>query len=84
MPRQLDRTGDGDDVFVAQSRGFFVDGRVALGVDDHLGDASAIAQVEEMLVAVVAAAVVPAHENGLFAGVGRAQGSAHMSSSKIA
>jgi hypothetical protein len=51
---QLDRAGDGDDIFVAQSFGFFVDGGIALGVDDDLGDAGAVAQIDENEVAVVA------------------------------
>ena len=42
-------------------------------VEHHLDDAAAVAQVEEDQVAVVAAAVYPAHHNHVFAGVGGAQ-----------
>jgi len=78
---QLDRAGDGDDVLVAQGFGLFVDCGIALGVDDDLGYAGAIAQVHKNETAQVAPLVDPAHEYGLFAGVGSAQRSAHMSSS---
>ena len=42
-------------------------------VEDDLGDAGAVAQVEEDEVAVVAAAVDPAHEGDGLAGVGCAE-----------
>ena len=51
--------------------------RVALGselfVEHHLGNAAAVAHVEEDQVAVIAAAVDPAHQDHVFAGVGGAQ-----------
>jgi hypothetical protein len=47
--------------------------RGGLGVEDDLGDAEAVAEVEEDEAAVVAAAVDPAHEGDGFAGVGRAE-----------
>ena len=47
-------------------------------------DAGAVAQVEEDEVAVVAAAVDPAHEDDLLAGVGGAQFAAEMGAFQIA
>ncbi len=51
--------------------------RVAFGreflVEHHLADAGAVAQIEEDQVAVVAAAVDPAHHDNVLAGVGGAQ-----------
>ena len=46
-------------------------------VDDHLGDAGAVAQIEEDEPAVVAAAVDPAHENDILARVFGAKLSTH-------
>ena len=61
---------DGDDVLGAGLFGF----GVGLGgegfVENDLGDAGAVAEIEEDEVAVVAAAVDPAHEGGGFGGVG--------------
>ena len=53
-------------------------------VEDDLGDAGAVAEVEEDEVAVVAAAVDPAHQNHLLAGVGGAQVAAQMRPFEIA
>jgi hypothetical protein len=47
-------------------------------VEDDLRDAGAVAEVEEDEVAVVAAAVDPAHEDNVLAGVGGAQIAAEM------
>ena len=47
-------------------------------VENNLGDAGAVAKVEEDEVAVIAAAVDPAHQDHLFAGVGGAQSAAKM------
>jgi hypothetical protein len=47
-------------------------------VEHNLRNAGAVAQVEEDEVAVVAAAVDPAHEDNLLAGVGGAQIAAEM------
>ncbi len=62
--------------------------RVALGrellVENDLRDAGAVAEVEEDEVAVVAAAVDPAHQNHLLAGVGGAQLAAQMRPFEIA
>ena len=62
--------------------------RVALGrqflVEHDLGDAGAVAQVEEDQVAVVAAPVDPAHHHHLLAGVGGAQIAAEMRPFEIA
>ena len=76
---QLDRADDGDDVFVAQGFGLFVDGGVAFGIEDNLHDAGAVAEIDEEQAAVVAALVDPSHEHGFFAGVGGAESAAHVS-----
>jgi len=47
-------------------------------VEHDLGDAGAVAEVEKDEVAVIAAAVHPAHQNHLLAGVGGAQFAAKM------
>jgi len=56
--------------------------QVAVGsqllVEDNLGNAAAIADVEKDEVAVVAAAIDPAHEDDVLAGVGGAKIAAHM------
>ena len=61
-----------------------MNGGVALGVKNNLRYAGAIAEINEEQVAVVAATVHPSHEDGFLAGVGRAEGAAHVSSSQIA
>ena len=53
-------------------------------VEHDLGDAGAVAEIEKDEVAVVAAAVDPAHQNHLLAGVGGAQVAAKMRPFKIA
>ena len=62
--------------------------RVALGrqflVQHHLRNAGAVAHVEKDQVAVVAAAVHPAHQHHVLAGVGGAQCAAHVRSFEIA
>jgi hypothetical protein len=47
-------------------------------VEDDLGDAGAVADIEEDEVAVVAAAVDPAHEDDVLVCVGCAEVSAHV------
>jgi hypothetical protein len=47
-------------------------------VEDDLGDAAAVAQIEKDQVAVVAAAVDPAHEDDVLAGVSGAKIAAHV------
>ena len=59
----------GYDVFVAGGFGLGVSCRAELFVEDDLRDAAAVADVEEDEVAVVAAAVDPAHEDYVLAGV---------------
>ena len=56
-------SGRAASAFAWASRGGFF-------VEDDLGDAGAVAEVEEDEIAVVAAAVDPAHERYGFAGVG--------------
>jgi len=53
-------------------------------VENDLGDASAVAEIEEDEVAVVAAPVDPAHQHHLLAGVSGAQCAAEMRAFKIA
>ena len=68
----------GDDVLGADLFTFQVAFRSQFLVEDDLGDAGAIAEVEEDEVAVVAAAIDPAHEDDLLAGVGGAEVAAHV------
>ena len=44
-----------------------------VGLEDHLGDAAAIAQIDEHAAAVIAAGVHPAEEDDALAGVAGAQ-----------
>ena len=53
-------------------------------VENNLRDAGAVAEVEKDEVAVVAAAVDPAHEDHVLAGVGGAQVAAEMRAFEIA
>ena len=50
--------------------------RLCFFVEDDLDDAGAVADVEEEEIAEVAAAGYPAQDDGVFAGVGGAQGAA--------
>ncbi len=77
---QFHRAGDGNHVLIAQSSGLFVEGGIALGIDDNLSDAAAVAQIDEKQVAMVAAAIDPAHQHSLFARVGSAESTAHVGS----
>ena len=80
---QLDVADDGDDELGAHGLGLGVHGGAGFGGDDDLGDAAAVAQVEEDEVAEIAAAVDPSHENDFGAGIGGAEGAAHMSAFEI-
>ena len=80
---QLDVADDGDDELRAHGAGLLVHCGAGVGGDDDLGDAGAVAQVEEDEVAEVAPLVDPAHENNFRAGVGGAQLAAHMSTFQI-
>ncbi len=53
-------------------------------IEHDLGDAGAVAEVEEDEVAVVAAAVDPAHEDDVFAGLFGAEISAHVGAGEVA
>ena len=64
---------DGDDVLGARGFGLGVSFGGDFLVEDDLRDAGAVAEVEEDEVAVVAAAVDPAHEGDGLAGVGAAE-----------
>ena len=76
---QADLADSGDDVFRANMLGFgMAFGRKVL-VQHNLRNAVAIAQVEEDEVAVIAAAIHPAHQRDGFAGVGGAQFAAGVS-----
>ena len=60
---ETDFSFDGYDEFAAGGFGFGVGGGGGFLVEDDLGDAGAVAEVEEYEVAVVAATVDPAHED---------------------
>ncbi len=81
---QADFADGGDDVLGADLLAFEVAVGSQFFVEDDLGDAGAVAEVEEDEVAVVAAAVDPAHEDDLLAGVGGAQVAAQMGAFEIA
>ena len=68
----------------ASMLGFGVDGWVAIGVEDELRDAFAVAQVDEDHAAQIAAAVHPAHQDGALAGVGGAQFAAGVRAAQLA
>jgi hypothetical protein len=73
-----DAAGDGDDVLGPRGLGLGVGQRRGFFVEHHLRDAGAVAEVEEDEVAVVAAAVHPAHQGNGFAGVRDAEIAAAM------
>ena len=73
-----------DDEFIAQRVRLFVQLGAALAIENHLRHARAVADVDEDQVAEVAAAVDPSHEHGFLAGVGSAELSASVRTSKIA
>ncbi len=64
---------DGDNEFAARLLGFGVGFRLRFFVEDDLHDAGAVAEVEEEEIAEVAAAMYPAHDDGVSAGVGGAE-----------
>ena len=66
-------SSDGDDVLGARGFGLGVGFGGDFLIEDNLGDAGAIAEIEEDEVAVVAAAVDPTHEGDGLAGVGAAE-----------
>ena len=66
-------SGDGDDVLGTRGFGLGVSFGGDFFVEDNLGDAGAVAEVEEDEIAVVAAAVDPPHEGDGLAGVGAAE-----------
>ena len=68
----------GDDVLGARGFGLGVGRGAGFLVEDDLGDAGAVAHVEEDEVAVVAAAVDPAHEDYVLASLFHAQIAAHV------
>ena len=65
--------------FRANGVGFVMNFGAGVGGDDDLGDAAAVAQIEEDNVAEIAAAIDPPHEHNFRAGVGGAQLATHMS-----
>ncbi len=69
-------SGDGDDVLGARGFGLGVSFGADFLIEDDLGDAGAVAEVEEDEIAVVAAAIYPTHEGDGLAGVGAAEFSA--------
>ena len=68
-----DLAGDGDDILRAQAVGLPGHLRVFLGPEDDLGDALAVAQVDENDAAVVAARIDPTGQRGGLAHVGGAE-----------
>ena len=72
------RAFDGDDVLGAGGFGLGVGFGGGFLVEDDLGDAGAVAEVEEDEVAVVAAAVDPAHEDYVLAGCSCAEFATHV------
>jgi hypothetical protein len=81
---RIDHAFDSNNVFGAEKVGLGVDGRVAIRAEYDLRNAFAVAQVEEEHAAKVAAAVDPAHEDNLFAGVVGAEGSTVMRAAEFA
>ena len=75
---QTQLTNGGDDVLGADLLALGVALGSELLVEHDLSDAGAVAHVEKDEVAVVAAAVDPAHDNHLLAGVSGAKFSAQM------
>ena len=75
---------DGDDVFAADVFGFAVRFGLRLFVEDDLNDAGAIANVEEEEIAEVATARDPAHDDGVFIGVGGAEIAAVVCAGEVA
>ena len=80
----LHRTDSGDDILVAQNFSLVMQRRIPLPVKDHLGCAGAVANVNEDKTSEVAAAVNPAHEHRLTAGVRDAEGTAGMRTLQLA
>ncbi len=80
----LDGSDGRDHELVAQRLGLLVHGCIQFVVEDDLGHAGAVAEVDEDDLAEVAAAVDPSHEHNFFARIGEPKFSVHMSPSKIA
>ena len=76
----LHRPDDRDDELVAQRLGLVMNGSIHFVIEDDLGNAAAVAQIDEDDLAEIAAAVHPSHEDSFFARVGEAQSPAHVSS----
>ncbi len=82
--RVRDTAFDSDDVLGARGFGLGVSSGGVLLVEDDLGDAGAVAHVEEDEVAVVAAAVDPAHQDDVLAVLFVAKVSAHVGAAESA
>ncbi len=67
---------DSDDELAARLFGFGVGCGLRFFVEDDLHDAGAVAEVKEEEIAEVAAAMHPAHNDGVVAGVGGTEGAA--------
>src|SRR5208337_269185 len=80
----LDLSYGRDHELVAQGFRLFVHGGIEFVVEDHLGYAGAVAQVDEDDLAEVAAAVDPSHEHNFLACIGESKLPAHMSSPEVA
>ena len=75
---------DRDHVLRTELFGLACTAASAIGVEDDLRHAVAIAQVDEDDAAEIAAAMDPAHQQGALAGVGGAQLSAGVRAAKVA
>lgn len=81
MPRMRgDRAPDAGDIFVAQLAGVRLKKGAGVGLEDDLGDAIAVAQVDEEQAAEISPGVDPAVQDNLLSNVLDGQVTARMSS----
>ena len=83
-PRSATLPFHGDHVFRPHLLGALMHGGIHILVEDHLGDAFTVAQIDENDAAMVAAPVDPAHQEHVLAGVGGAQLAAGVGAAKLA
>src|SRR5262249_22653637 len=81
---QIDHAFDGHDVFRAKLVGLFVHRGVAIGPENDLGYAVAVAKVDEVDSAQIAAAMNPAHQDGALACIGGAKLTTSVGAAKVA
>jgi hypothetical protein len=80
----FDQSLGGDDVLGAEILRLGVEGSVALGAKDELGNAFTVAEVDEDDAAEVPAAVDPSHQEYALALIGRTKGTAVVGTAKLA